>query len=412
MIWNLCIRRPVLTIVLFLILGIFGLWGYLQMPLRENPDVEFPVVSVNVVYPGAEPEVVETEIIEPLEEEINTVEGLKTLTSTAREQVGTITAEFELWRDLDVAAQDVRDRVNRAIRDLPDGIEEPVVRKLDPDARAIMWIALTGTERWDVVRLSQYADESLKPRLESIRGVGQLLIGGEQRYAVRVVLNPEKLAAHNITVQDVVQTIRANNVDIPSGRIESETREFLVKTRGQYSGPGPINDLIVGYQEDTPIRLREVGRAVSGVENERQFARFSGRTTIGMGIVKQSDANTVDVADAIVERLQRMAPEFPPGLEYTIATNDAVYVKESISDLLLTIGLASGLVIVVVLLFLRNGWGTLITALAIPTSLFGGLAAMNLLGFSINTLTMLGLILAIGIVIDDAIVVLENSYRH
>ena len=184
MIWNFCIRRPVLTVVIFLVIGIFGLYGYYQMPLRENPDIDFPIVSVNVVLFGAEPEVVETEIIEPLEEEINTVEGLKKLTSTAREEVGTVVAEFELWRDIDIAAQDVRDRVNRALRELPDDIEAPIVTKLDPDARAIMWIALRGDERWDAVRLSTHADEVLKERLQSLRGVGRIIVGGERRYAV------------------------------------------------------------------------------------------------------------------------------------------------------------------------------------------------------------------------------------
>ena len=412
MIWNFCIRRPVFTLVIFLVLTIFGLFGYFRMPLRENPDVEFPIVSVNVVLPGAEPEVVETEIVEPLEEQINTVEGLKKLTSTSREQVATVTAEFELWRDVDIAAQDVRDRVNRALRELPDGIESPIIRKIDPDAQAIMWIALTGNERWDGIRLSRYADEVLKPRLESIRGVGQILIGGERRYAVRVRLDPELLAAHQVTVQDVVDTIRANNVDIPSGRIESSGREFLIKTRGQFSSPEPINDLIITSHLDAPVRIRDVGRAVDGVENDRQLARFTGGLTVGLGIIKQSDANTVDVAETVASRVHEISRDFPQGLAYTVATDDSVYIKESIRDLLFTVFFAGGLVILVVLYFLRNAWGTAITGLAIPASLLGGLAFMNLLGFSINTLTMLALILAIGIVIDDAIVVLESSFRH
>ncbi|MFW6236113.1 MAG: efflux RND transporter permease subunit, partial [Desulfovibrionales bacterium] len=412
MIWNFAIRRPVLTVVVFLILTIFGIYGYYRMPLRENPDVEFPVVSVNVVLPGAEPEVVETEIIEPLEEQINTVEGLKKLTSTAREQVGIVTAEFELWRDQDIAAQDVRDRVSRARRELPDGVDEPIVRKLDPDARAIMWIALTGGDRWDAVELSQYADETIKPRLESIRGVGQIMIGGEKRYAVRVVLDPEKLAAYRVSVQEVVETIQRNNIDIPSGRIESRAMEFLVKTKGQFSSPGPINDLIITSVDNAPVRIGDVGRAVAGVEDERQLARFTGETTIGLGVIKQSEANTVAVAQSVRERIEQLSGDFPPDMSYTIATDDAVYIRESIRDLLYTIGIATVLVVLVVFGFLRNGWGTLITGLAIPASLFGGMAVMSVLGFSVNTLTMLGLILAIGIVIDDAIVVLESSFRH
>ena len=412
MIWNFCIRRPVLTLVVFLIIAIFGLYGYVQLPVREFPDVDFPIVSVNVVLSGAEPEVIETEIIEPLEEEINTIEGLKELSSEAREEVATIVAEFELWRDIDVAAQDVRDRVDRARRELPDDIEEPIVRKLDPEARAIMWIALTGDQRWDEVRLAEYADKSLKERLENIRGVGQILVGGERAYAARVRLDPAKLAAHHLTVQDVVETIRRNNVDIPSGRIESSNREFLIKTRGQFSSPEPLNDLIITYRNGAPVRVADVGEAVAGVESDRQVARFTGQITVGLGVVKQSDANTVALARTVRQRIARVAEDFPPGLRYSIAMDDSTYVQENISDLVKTIFLATALVMLVVLGFLRSGRGTLITTLAIPTSLLAGIAVMYALGFSLNVISMLGLILAIGIVVDDAIVVLESSYRH
>jgi len=412
MIWNFTIRRPVFTVVCFLVLAIFGAWSWTRMPLRENPDVEFPIVSVNVVYPGAEPEVVESEIIDPLEEEINTAEGIKTLTSTAREQVGSITVEFELWRDVDIAAQEVRDRVNRARRALPDGVEAPIVRKLDPDAQAIMWLALTGGESWDEVRLSTFADEAVKPRLENLRGVGRVIIGGERRYAVRIRLDPARLASKGVTVREVVQAVRENNVDIPTGRVESVYREFLVKTRGQFSGPEAFNEMIVATRPEGVVRLRDVGLAVDGIENDRQTARFTGETSVGLGVVKRSGANTVAVAESVRQRMRELAPDFPSGLEYTVATDDSVYVRQSINDLVFTIALTASLVVLVVLLFLRNLRGTLITALAIPASLCGGLAAMHLLGFSVNTLTMLGLILAIGIVIDDAIVVLENVYRH
>jgi multidrug efflux pump len=411
-IWSFCIRRPVLTMVVFLIVAIFGIIGYVQMPIQENPDIEFPIVSVNVVLPGAEPEVIETEIIVPLEEQINTVEGLRRISSTAREQVGTVTVEFELWRDIDIAAQDMRDLVNRAQRDLPADIEAPVITKIDPAARAIMWITLTGDDRWDEVGLTRYADEVLRPRLEGTRGAGRIQIGGERRYAVRLVLDKELMAARHVSVQDVVQTVQANNVNIPSGRVQSIEREFLVKTQGRFSDAEPLNDLIVTYQGDSPVRIRDVGLARDGVENDRQVARFNREPAVGIGVVRLSEANTVALADAVRERMELLAPEFPSGLTYTIASDDSVFVRESINDLLLTIVLATILVVLVILLFLRSFWGTLITALAIPTSLLGGMAVMYLLGFSVNTMTMLGLILAIGIVIDDSIVVLESTYRH
>ncbi len=412
MIWNFFIRRRVLTLVLFLASGIFGVFAYFRMPVREIPDIDFPVVSVEVVLPGADPQVIETEIIEPLESEINTVEGLKELNSTAREQVGVIVAEFELWRDIDVASQDVRDAVQRAMRELPEDVEAPIVRKLDPDAQAIMWVTLTGDERWDRVAMSEYADQVIKERLENVRGVGQVLIGGEQAFAVRIQLDPEAMAAHGVTPADVADAIARNNVDIPAGRVESRTREFLVQVQGRFAAAEPMNDIVVAWNDAGPVRVRDVGKAVPGVENERQLARFEREPSVGLGIVKQSDANTVQVADSVRERLAELVEEFPPGLRYAIATDDSVFVRDNLRDLLMTVVVATVLVVLVVLLFLRSLRGTVIVSLAIPISLLLGVAVTEALGFSLNTLTMLAFILAIGIVVDDAIVVLESCYRH
>jgi multidrug efflux pump len=411
-IWNFCIRRPVMTVVIFVVLAIFGGYGYVQMPVQQDPDVEFPVVSVNVVLPGAAPGVIESEIIDPLEAEINTIEGLRTLASTAQEQVATITAEFELWRNIDVAAQDVRDAVERARRLLPVDIEAPIVRKIELGAQAIMWITLTGDERWDAVRMTEYAENVLKQRLETLRGVGQIRIGGRRKYAVRVRLDSARLAAHQLTVQDVVQTVQINNADIPSGRVEGGRREFLIQTRGQFSEAAPMNQLVVAYRNGAPIRIQDVGEVVDGVEDDRQLARFTGQMAVGLGVIKQADANTVQLAASLRRRMAEIEDEFPPGLRYTIATDNSEYIQESIRDLWLTIVMATGLVMFVVLAFLRSGRGTIITLLAIPTSLLIGLAGISVLGFSINVLSMLGLILVIGIVIDDAIVVLERSYLH
>jgi multidrug efflux pump len=412
MIWNLCIRRPVLTLVLLFATAIFGVFGYFQMPVREIPDVEFPIISVDVVLAGAEPEVIEAEILEPLETEINTVEGLKELTSTAREQVGIIVAEFELERNIDVAAQDVRDAVQRVLRELPAEIEAPVVRKIDPDASPIMWVTLRGDERWDDVQLSEFARRELKERLENVRGVGQVLVGGERAYAVRVKLDPDAMVAHGVTTQEVVDAIARENVDIPAGRVESTTRELLVKTRGRFASAEPLNDIVVTWGEAGPVRVRDVGRAVDGVENARRIARFSGQTAVGLGVIRQSDANTVEVAELVRERLDELAPDFPGGLQWAIATDESVFVRDNLRDLWMTVVVATILVMVVVALFLRSLRGTLITSLAIPTSLLIGIAVTSALGFSLNTLTMLAFILAIGIVIDDAIVVLESCHRQ
>jgi multidrug efflux pump len=411
-IWNFCIRRPVMTTVIFLVMAIFGGYGYVQMPVQQDPDVEFPVVSVNVVLAGAAPGVIESEIIDPLEAEINTIEGLRTMASTAQEQVATITAEFELWRNIDVAAQDVRDAVERARRLLPDDIEAPIVRKIELGAQAIMWITLTGDERWDRVRMTEYAENVLKQRLETLRGVGQIRVGGRRKYAVRVRMDSARLAAHQLTVQDVVRTIQVNNADIPSGRVEGGRREFLIQTRGQFSEAAPMNQLVVAYRNGAPVRVQDVGEVIDSVEDDRQLARFAGEIAVGLGVIKQADANTVELAASLRRRMEQIAEDFPPGLRYTIATDNSEYIQESIRDLWMTIFIATGLVMFVVLAFLRSVRGMLITVLAIPTSLLIGLAGISVLGFSINVLSMLGLILVIGIVIDDAIVVLERCYLH
>jgi len=412
MIWNFCIRRPVLTTVIFLAVFIFGIFGYTQLPVREFPDVEFPIVNVSVVLPGADPEVIETEVVEPLEEELNTIEGIKEITSTSREQVGVVTVEFDLYRDVDIAAQDVRDRVSRARADMAEDIEEPIIRKVDPDAQAVMWVALTGDRRWDTIRMTEYADNVLKDQLERLPGIGQVIIGGEHKYAVRIQLDPSRLAAYRLTVQDVIHTIQQENVDIPAGRIESTNREFLVKTRGQFSSAQPFNRLIIAERNGAPVRLQDVGQAVDGRENDRNVARFTQEPSVGLGIVKQSDANMVDLVARVKDRLQQLSQEFPPGLEYAVASDDSVYVQENIRDLITTIFLATALVTLVVMVFLGSARGTLITSIAIPTSLLAGMAIAYYLSFSLNVISLLAFILVIGIVVDDAIVVLESCYRH
>lgn len=411
MIWNFCINRPILTLVMFLAITIFGVFGYTQMPLREYPDVEFPVVNVSVVLPGADPEVMETEVVEPLEEQLNTIDGIEELTSTSRESVGQVTVEFELDRDVDIAAQDVRDRVSRARPNMADGIEEPMVRKVDPDARAIMWITLTGTERWDLVSLTQYSDDVVQNRLERLAGVGQIFVGGYD-YAVRIELEPDKLAAHRLTPQEVIQTVQQENVEIPSGRIESEQREFLVKVRGRLDSAEQFKDLVIDHRDGSPVRLADVAHVREGLENERSVTRFNQEPSVGLGIIKQADANMLDLADRLRSTMEELSEELPPGITYEIASDDSVFVEESIRDLFQTIFIATALVMLMVLLFLGSIRGALITSVAIPASLLAGMALIFYLGFSINVLTMLGFILVIGIVVDDAIVVLERCYRH
>ncbi len=412
MIWSdTCIRRPVMATMLTLALIVFGVIGYSRLPVREFPDVDPPVVSVVTVYPGANPEVVETEVTEVLEEELNTIEGIRTLASTSREEVSAITIEFELRRDVDVAAQDVRDKISRVRGRLPDDVDPPIIAKQDADARPIMWIALFSNT-YSPLELTDLAENQFKDRLQNIPGVGRVIIGGSQRYAVRVRLDADKLAARRLTVGDVTDALRRENVEIPSGRIEGKAREFSIRTEGEFRSPEEFNDLVIAYREGAPVRLRDVGRAETGVENERTLARFNSQTSVGLGVVKQSKANIIEVADGAHRVVAEIRETLPPDLNIRVAYDASIFVRRSIREVQETLFIAGTLVTLVIFLFLRSVRTTLIPALAIPASIIGAFLVIYLLGFTINNLTLLALVLAIGLVVDDAIVVVENAFRH
>jgi multidrug efflux pump len=390
---------------------VFGIIGYSRLPVREFPNIDPPIVSVATVYPGASAEVVESEVTEVLEDELNTIEGIRTLYSTSREQVSAITIEFELERDVDVAAQDVRDKISRIRGRLPKDIDPPIIAKQDADAQAIMWIALYS-DNYSSLELTDIAENLFKDRLQNISGVGQVIIGGAKRFAVRVRLDADKLAAHMLTVADVVEKLRSENAEIPSGRVEGAMREFTIRTEGQFKTPEEFNDLILAYRDGAPVRLRDVGIAETGVENERTLARFLGKPSVGLGVVKQSKANTVDVADRAKQVVAEVEKILPPGIETRVAYDASIFVKRSIREVQETLFVAGILVTLVIFLFLRSVRTTIIPALAIPTSIIGTFAVIYFLGFTINNLTLLALVLAIGVVVDDAIVVLENAHRH
>jgi multidrug efflux pump len=408
---DLSIRRPVLTTVAMLALIVFGLLAYARMPVRELPDVEFPIVSIVTALPGASPEVVETEVTEVLEEEVSSIEGIRTITSESTDQVSRITVEFNLDRSVDVAAQDVRDKIARVRGDLPEEVEEPRVSKLDIDAQAIMWIALTAQGRTPV-ELTDYADRVIKDRLQTLPGVGSIIIGGERRPAVRISLDRTRLEARGLTVSDVVRALRDENVELPSGRIESTTREFTVKTEGNFPSAEAFNELIVDYRDERPVRIRDIGRAASGVENERTVARFNGVPTAGLGVLKQSDANTVAVVDSVRAALDEIRAELPPGYELEPAFDGSRFVRDSLREVRETLLLSAVLVTIVIFLFLRSVQSTLIPSLAMPVATIATFTVMYALDFSVNTLTLLAFTLALGVLVDDAIIVLENIYRH
>ncbi len=409
--WSLSIERPVLATVLSLVLILFGAIGYDNLSVRELPNIEFPTVSVVTVLPGASPEVVEKEVTEILEEAVSSIEGIDTLTSSSVEQVSNISIQFDLDRDIDLAAQDVRDRVARARSQLPLDTEEPVVSKIDLDARAILWTSLNA-DRASLRDLSSYADNVVKERLQRLPGVGSVPIGGEKRLAIRIYLDAARLGAHQLTVSDVVEALQRENVEIPSGRVESLTREFVVKTEGDLESAEEFEELIVAYRDDVPVRLREVGRAVEGDEGERSLARFNLRPHVSIGIVKQSNANAVAVARAVRAEVGAMQASLPPGYRLTVSYDGARFIEESVAEVQEALIVAGLLVILVIFLFLHTPRSALIPAVTIPTSILATFGAMYFFGFTINSLTLLALTLSIGVVVDDAIIVLENAHRH
>jgi hydrophobe/amphiphile efflux-1 (HAE1) family protein len=408
---RLSIQRPVLASMMSLALVLFGLISLMRLPVRELPDIDPPVVSVNTVYPGANAAVVETEVTERLEEAINNIPGIKTLTSQSREQVSSITIEFDLARDIDLAAQDVRDRVSRVRGRLPEDIEEPVVAKEDADANPILWIGL-NSERYSTLELTTLAERQIVNRLQTVQGVSSIRIGGEKRFAMRLWLDAEKMAAHRLTVLDVQRALRQQNVELPSGRVENLEREMTIFTLGELKTPGEFNELVLRNDGVRIVRLRDIGEAREGVEDERTIARNNARPCVFLGVIKQSKANTLEVAHGIRAEMAKVQDTLPAGVDVVFNYDESIYVRQAIHEVWLTLGIAFGLVVLVIYLFLRDARSTLVPALAIPVSIVATFAVLYFLGYSVNILTMLALVLAIGIVVDDAIVVLENIYRH
>ena len=405
------IRRPVATTMLNAALLVFGVLGLSRLPVRELPDIDPSIVNVLTVYPGANAEVVETEVTERLEEAISSADSIKLITSESREQVSSIAVEFVVGRDVDLAAQDVRDRVSRVRGALPNDIDEPVISKQDSGAQPIMWIAFVSN-RHTVQQLSEIADNQIKDRLQTVPGVSSVILGGEKRLAVRIWLDPQRMAAHEVTALDVAATLAAQNIELPSGRVENLEREFTVRTLGELKTAEAFNRLVIRGDGRGTVRLEDVGRAELGVEDLRAQARFSGRPAIGLGVVRQSRANTLSVADGIKERMAQIAPDLPVGVEFEFAYDESVYISNAVWEVWQTLGIAFVLVVLTIFLFLRSVRSTLVPALAIPVSVGATFGVLYVLGITINIFTLLALVLAIGIVVDDAIVVLENIHRH
>jgi multidrug efflux pump len=408
---DIAIRRPVLATVVSLMIVLVGWLSFERLPVREYPDIDAPVVSVRTVYEGASAEVVESQVTRPLEDSLSGLESVDIMKSVSREEVSEITIRFLLERDEDAAAADVRDRVSRVRGQLPDEVEEPIIAKVEADAVPILWIAFTS-DRHSILELTDYADRYVQDALQTIPGVARVVIGGERHYAMRLWLEAGRLAAHGVTVADVEEALRRRNVEIPGGRIESREREFTVLAETDLRTPEQFNDLIIREVNGTLIRLRDVGRAELGAHEERKFVRVNGETAVGLGVVKQSKANTLAVARAVHAELARIGAALPDGMQIRVSFDSSVFIDASIREVFITLLEALALVTLVTFLFLRTLRATLIPFVTIPVSLVGSFVFIHALGYSVNVLTLLGLVLAIGLVVDDAIVMLENVHRR
>lgn len=407
---EISIKRPVLATVMSLTLVLFGVVSFFRLPVREAPDIDAPIVSITTIYPGANARVVEVKVTQVLEDELNGIEGIKSIVSTSREQVSTVTVEFELERSIDGAAQDVRDRVLRVRNRLPDDIDEPVIAKQDADANPFLWIALYGAGT-SMLELSDIAERQFKERLQNISGVGGVIIGGEKRKSIRIWLDTQKLAAYGLTIRDIEEAVSEKSVSIPSGRVEGGEREFSVFMEGELKTPREFEQLIIRTVGGIPVRIADVASVAYGPENERTLIRYNGKNCVGVGIIRQSKANALDVSRLVKQELEQIIPSLPAGLEAIVGYDSTIFIERALREVRNSLVLAGLLVVAVIFLFLRTARATFIPAVTIPASLIATFSAMYFLGYSVNILTILGLTLAIGLVVDDSIVVLETIYR-
>jgi multidrug efflux pump len=411
---ELCIRRPVFATVLSLVLLLVGLMSFSRLTVREYPNIDEPVVTVSTTYTGASAEIIESQVTKPLEDSLAGIEGVDILASISRSESSQITVTFRIERDADSAAADVRDRVSRVRRRLPDDVDEPVIAKVEADANPIIWIAFSS-DRHDPLEMSDFANRIIKPRLQTLSGAADARVYGERRYSMRIWLDRARLAAFNLTPQDVVDAIARQNVELPAGRIESREREFEVVAHTDLAEPAQFEAVVVRQAATPgsyPVRIRDVGWVEVGAVNERSIVRFMGRPAVSIGIIKQSTANPLDLKRALVRMLPELEEELPQGMKMTITNDSTIFIERSIDAVFKTIWEAVLLVAVVCLFFLRNWRAMLIPLVTIPVSLVGAFTLMLVFGFSVNTLTLLALVLAIGLVVDDAIVMLENIFRH
>lgn len=407
---SVSINRPVLASVLSIVVVLFGIIGFTYLGVREYPSVDPPIVTVSTSYVGANSAVIEAQITEPLEASINGIAGIKSITSSSSDGRSNITIEFELGIDMEDAANDVRDRVSRAVRNIPPDSDPPIISKADANAETILTITAQSEKR-DLLELSDIANNVIKERIQTISGVSQIGIWGEKRYAMRLYLDPKKLASFSVTPSDIRNALNRENVELPTGRIEGYYTELSIRTLGRLETPDQFNNLIIKYVGGIPVKLRDVGKAEYAPENERSVMRGNKLIPmVGIAVTPQPGANYIAIADETYKRVEQLKRELPEDIKLDYAYDATITIRKAITEVEETVLLAFGLVVLVIFIFLRNWRTTLIPIIAIPISLIGSFFIMYLAGFSINILSLLGIVLATGIVVDDAIVVMENIY--
>jgi len=409
---DISIKRPVFASVISLLLVVFGLVSFSRLPLREYPDIDPPVVTIDTSYPGASAYVVESQITQLIEERIAGVEGIRSIESSSQDGRSRVTIEFSTGRDIDAAANDLRDRVSAILDDLPAETDPPEIQKEDSNDDVIMWLNLTS-DRLTVPELTDYADRYLVDRFSVLDGVSRVRIGGGQRFAIRVWLDRSAMAARGLTVGDVEGALRAENVELPAGTIESSTRSFTVRLERTFREADDFAGLVIKRGSDNYlVRLGDIARVERGTEEDRTFFRGNGVAMVGLGIIKQSTANTIDVARSAKKQMAGINPTLPEGMIIRQSYDTSVFIEQAIKEVYKTLGIAIGLVILVMFLFLGSLRATIVPAVTVPVSIVATFIALNGFGFSVNLLTLLALVLAIGLLVDDGIVVLENIYRR
>ena len=409
--FELCIRRPVLASVLSIVVLLVGAISYTRLSVREYPRIDEPVVSVQTTYKGASAEVVESQVSKILEDSLSGIEGVEVMTSQSRSERSNINVRFRLTRDPDSAAADVRDKVARVRGKLPEAVDEPVIAKVEADSFPILFIGVQAG-RLTALQASDYLNRYVKPRLSVLPGAADVRLFGERQISMRIDLDRDKLAAYRLTVQDVEDALRRQNVEIPSGRIESTSREFSVVAQTDLATRAGFEGVIIANVAGYPVRIADLGQVAVGALDERVIARFNGETAINIGVIKQAVANPLELSKTVRAEIAKINENLPGGMQLVMSYDSSVFIERSIGSVFHTIGEAIALVVLVIFVFLRNLRATLVPLVTIPVSLIGAFGLMYVFGFTINTLTLLAMVLAIGLVVDDAIVVLENIFRN